>query len=116
MGSYSACETMSKYVQILILVNILFEVEGVCQCNNHMQSKNVIKLGVDVNIDMGQCKKRTKMERECEGMFRRWCYVDDSNTCSDSKLSNYESPSPYNWSCQACRESTAPYPAPRTIT
>ena len=29
------------------------------------------------------------------------CYVDDSNTCSDSKLSNYGSP--YNWSCQACR-------------
>ena len=29
------------------------------------------------------------------------CYVDDSNTCSDSKLSKEESP--FNWSCQACQ-------------
>ena len=29
------------------------------------------------------------------------CYVDDSNTCSDSKFSTEGSP--YNWSCQACR-------------
>jgi len=103
---------MSKYFQILILVNILIEVEGVCQCNNHMQPKEVIELGVHISIDMGRCKTRTKWEGECD-MFKGWCYVDDSNTCSDSKVSNYGSP--YNWSCQACWESTEPYPAPRIM-
>ena len=29
------------------------------------------------------------------------CYVDNSNTCSDSKFSTEGSP--YNWSCQACK-------------
>merc|ERR1719193_335749 len=103
---------MSRYFPILILVNILFEAEGVCQCKYHMQPKEVIELGVHISIDMGQCKTRTKWEGECD-MFKGWCYVDDFNTCSDSRYSNYGSP--YNWSCQACRESTEPYPAPRKI-
>ena len=49
-------------------------IAGACQCNNHMQSKKIISLGVDVSIDMGQCKTRTKMERECEG-FQGWYVV-----------------------------------------
>ena len=33
-------------------------------------------------------------------LFTFRCYVDDSNTCSDSKFG--DEGSPYNWSCQAC--------------
>merc|ERR1712037_250723 len=78
-----------------------------------MHKNDVIDIGiVDIDVPKGQCRKRTWDPIDC-GIAGVWCYVDDSNTCSDSKFSTEGSP--YNWSCKACEESTWPYPAPRII-
>merc|ERR1719234_688625 len=104
---------MGNFLKILLLVNMLLKAEGDCQCNDYMHKNDVVDIGlIDIDVAKGQCRKRTWDLIDC-GLFKGWCYVDDSNSCSDSKFSTEGSP--YNWSCQACRESTWPYPAPRLI-
>merc|ERR1711971_1059362 len=91
---------MDLTLLVFTLTNLLVQAEGVCQCNNYLSK----------SLYMGQCRERTKLDPRNCGLYEAWCYVKNSNTCSDSKLSAQGFP--YNWSCQACTESTWPYPAP----
>jgi len=81
---------MDLTLLVFTLTNLLVQAEGVCQCNNYLSK----------SLYMGQCRERTKLDPRNCGLYE----------ACDSKLSAQGFP--YNWSCQACTESTWPYPAP----
>merc|ERR1711962_1292430 len=112
----SLTDKMVTLLKIFAVANLFLCIKSACQCNNYLDKTDVLDVGMlDIDTEMGQCKGRTNLGREC-GIwdFQGWCYVDDSNNCSDSKLSTEGAP--FNWSCQACHESEKPYPPPVTTT